>query len=106
VIPEIDIWRTAQLMLKRYGDKTIEESAARADELVATTTGRPCGAGSLPRSLSSRTRHLPDHGTDLVRGSVERLRFGPRAVPRWRVAVRPEDVRMAVTGLRGRDTLG
>jgi hypothetical protein len=35
VIPEIDIWRAAQLMLKRYGDKAIEESAARADELVA-----------------------------------------------------------------------
>jgi hypothetical protein len=35
VIPEIDIWRAAQLMLKRYGDKALEESAARADELVA-----------------------------------------------------------------------
>jgi len=36
MIPEIDIWRAAQLMLKRYGDKAFEESAARADELVAT----------------------------------------------------------------------
>jgi hypothetical protein len=35
VIPEIDIWRAAQLMLRRYGDKALEESAARADELVA-----------------------------------------------------------------------
>jgi hypothetical protein len=35
VIPEIDIWRAAQLMLKRYGDKAIEESGARADELAA-----------------------------------------------------------------------
>ena len=35
VIPEIDIWRAANLMLKRYGDKAIEESAARADELAA-----------------------------------------------------------------------
>ena len=35
VIPEIDIWRAAQLMLKRYGDKALDESAARADELVA-----------------------------------------------------------------------
>ena len=35
MIPEIDIWRAAQLMLKRYGDKALEESAARADELVA-----------------------------------------------------------------------
>ena len=35
VIPEIDIWRTANLMLKRYGDKALEESAARGDELAA-----------------------------------------------------------------------
>ena len=34
VIPEIDIWRAANLMLKRYGDKALEESAARADELA------------------------------------------------------------------------
>jgi hypothetical protein len=36
VIPEIDIWRAANLMLKRYGEKASEESAARrADELAA-----------------------------------------------------------------------
>ena len=35
VIPEIDIWRAANLMLKRYGEKALEESAARADELFA-----------------------------------------------------------------------
>lgn len=35
VIPEIDIWRAANLMLKRYGDKALEESDARADELAA-----------------------------------------------------------------------
>jgi hypothetical protein len=26
VIPEIDIWRAANLMLKRYGEKAAEES--------------------------------------------------------------------------------
>jgi hypothetical protein len=35
VIPEIDIWRAANLMLKRYGDKALEESATRAEELAA-----------------------------------------------------------------------
>ena len=35
VIPEIDIWRAANLMLKRYGEKALEESAARANELFA-----------------------------------------------------------------------
>jgi hypothetical protein len=36
VIPEIDIWRAANLILKRYGEKALDESAARADELAAT----------------------------------------------------------------------
>jgi hypothetical protein len=35
VIPEIDIWRAANLMLNRYGQKALEESIARADELAA-----------------------------------------------------------------------
>jgi hypothetical protein len=34
-IPEIDIWRAANLMVKRYGDKALEESSSRADELTA-----------------------------------------------------------------------
>jgi hypothetical protein len=34
VIPEIDIWRAATLMLKRYGDKALEQSATRAVELA------------------------------------------------------------------------
>ena len=35
VIPEIDIWRAANLMLKRYGEKAFGESSTRADELAA-----------------------------------------------------------------------
>jgi hypothetical protein len=34
VIPEIEIWRVANLMLKRYGDNAEAESARRADELA------------------------------------------------------------------------
>ena len=34
VIPETDLWRAAQLMLKRYDEHALEESAARADELA------------------------------------------------------------------------
>ena len=33
MIPEIDIWRVANLMLKRYGDEAEAESAWRDDEL-------------------------------------------------------------------------
>jgi hypothetical protein len=53
VIPEIDIWRAANLMLKRYGDNAPEESATRVDELTAAgddTAPRP-GAGSPPHDL-------------------------------------------------------
>ena len=35
VIPEIDIWRVANLMLNRFGDEAAGESAKRADELAA-----------------------------------------------------------------------
>jgi hypothetical protein len=35
MIPEIDIWRTANLMLKRYGANAEIESAVRVDELAA-----------------------------------------------------------------------
>jgi hypothetical protein len=36
VIPEIDIWRAPTLMLRRYGEKALEESTTRADELAAS----------------------------------------------------------------------
>ena len=35
MIPGIDIWRAATLMLKRYGEEALDESVARADELAA-----------------------------------------------------------------------
>ena len=35
MIAEIDIWRVANLMLTRYGDEAVAESAKRAEELAA-----------------------------------------------------------------------
>jgi hypothetical protein len=35
MIPEIDIWRAANLMLKRYGDGAIAKSVRLAEELAA-----------------------------------------------------------------------
>ena len=35
MIPEIDIWRVANLLLTRYGDEATAESAKRAEELAA-----------------------------------------------------------------------
>ena len=34
MIPEIDIWRVANLMLKRYGDEADIESAIRVEDLA------------------------------------------------------------------------
>jgi bisphosphoglycerate-dependent phosphoglycerate mutase len=55
VIPEIDIWRVAHLMLKRYGDEAGRESALRAEELAeeVITTARRSGGGSPMQSGSS-----------------------------------------------------
>ena len=35
MIPDIDIWRCAQLMLNNYGDEAALEAAATADEWLA-----------------------------------------------------------------------
>jgi len=65
MIPEIDIWRAAQLMLKRYGDKALEESAALADELAAA--GDDNGVATWRRimaavtQLANKTRPGPLH---------------------------------------------
>jgi hypothetical protein len=66
VIPEIDIWRAATLMLKRYGEKALEESTKRVDDSrpARITTGRPSGAGSPQLSSNSPTTHRPDDFTD------------------------------------------
>ncbi len=34
VIPEIDIWHAATLMLRRYGDKALKQSRTRIDDLA------------------------------------------------------------------------
>jgi hypothetical protein len=47
VIPEIDIWRAAQLVVKRYGEQALEQSAARFEltnsHLPAMMTERRLG---------------------------------------------------------------
>jgi hypothetical protein len=46
VIPEIDIWRAATLMLKRYGHQALEQGDLHVDELTAagdTHPKRPIG---------------------------------------------------------------
>jgi hypothetical protein len=65
VIPEIDIWRAATLMLKRYGENAHMESAAPPTNLPPTaTTAQRSGAGSLMPSRSSQAQHPPARCTD------------------------------------------
>ena len=54
MIPEIDIWRVANLMLRRYGDEADIESAIRAEELLRRAIGlaRRSGGGLLMQSGS------------------------------------------------------
>ena len=62
MIPEIDIWRAAQLMLKH---EALKESAARADELMAAGDGD--GAATwrritdAVRQLANKTPPGPVH---------------------------------------------
>jgi hypothetical protein len=54
LIPEIDIWRAAQLMLKRYGKKALDESAVRANELALA--GDDDGAATWRRIMGAVTQ--------------------------------------------------
>jgi hypothetical protein len=47
MIPEVDIWRVANLMLRRYGEEAMLESAKRAHELA--TDGDRGGASTWLR---------------------------------------------------------
>jgi hypothetical protein len=69
VTPEIDIWRAAQLTLKRYGDEALKESAARADELMAAGDGD--GAATW-RRITDAVRQLANKTPP---GRVHRLQL-------------------------------
>jgi hypothetical protein len=65
VIPEIDIWHAATLMFKRYGDKALEQSHTRIDELASD--GDHDVADTWPGSqlpLSSLPARHPDRCTN------------------------------------------
>jgi hypothetical protein len=55
VTREIDIWRVANLMLRRYGEEAEVESARRVDELweLGTLLAWRSGAGLRMQSASS-----------------------------------------------------
>jgi hypothetical protein len=55
VIPEIDIWRAALLMLKRFGENAPKESAARAGNLE---TEGDCGGAAICRRITDAVEQL------------------------------------------------
>jgi hypothetical protein len=81
VIPEIDIWRVANLMLNRYGDEATAESAKRAEKLAADgdLAGVATWLGSSTQSGSSRSQHHHRSGT-LDRSPREQGRLASDAV--------------------------
>jgi hypothetical protein len=66
MIPEIDIRRAASLMLKRYGEKALEEAprAPMSFSPSRTMTAPRCGAGSSTPSANSPTRRRRAGSTD------------------------------------------
>ena len=54
MIPEIDIWRVANLMLTCYGEEAILEGATRAHELAAD--GDRAGAATWLRITNAITQ--------------------------------------------------
>jgi hypothetical protein len=56
VIPEIDIWRAANLMLKRYGEKAFDESSTRADAPKRRACGKRSPQPPLRAIRSPRRR--------------------------------------------------
>jgi hypothetical protein len=54
LIPEIDIWRAALLIIKRHGGKALDESAARAEELALAADD--AGAAGWRRIMDAVTQ--------------------------------------------------
>ena len=63
MIPEIDIWRSAQLMIRQYGDAAVSEADARVTALTeqGDSAGGLVGGASANLSTSYRTtrRSIP-----------------------------------------------
>jgi hypothetical protein len=69
MIPDVDIWRAALIMVKRYGDDAMLEAAARADQLQeegdwqrALTWHRILDAIERLRAKAPRLNHRPTNG--------------------------------------------
>jgi len=67
VIPEIDIWRAAQLMLKRYGNRAEAKSTARAHG-YGDWTAAACVKGVIRTADRTDPRSTSSCGSDIARG--------------------------------------
>ena len=78
MISDLDIWRSALIMVKRYGDDAMLEAAARADQLQEE--GDWQGALTWHRILDAIERRQAEAPTEGGEGALK-----PR-VPRWPTA--------------------
>src|SRR6516225_4572548 len=81
MIPDINIWRVANLMLKRYGDLAEVESARRADELWEV--GDAAGAAVWRRVMGAVRRlvNMTPLGWYTERGPEGRLQCRSEPLP-------------------------
>lgn len=83
VIPEIDICRAATLMLKRYGERALEESASRADELASAGDDNGVAVWRRISAPSGNRQHCPARPGALTRkGKRQPYRDPPDVVER------------------------
>ena len=66
MIPEIDIWRVANLMLKRYGDQAEAESAIRSAELAEAWRQRRRGGLAAGHRCNCAATELDIAGTSAL----------------------------------------
>jgi hypothetical protein len=67
IIPAIDIWYAAQLMLKRYGDKALVESATHADETTKLAARGDHDGAAIWRRITAAIEQLASNTPRPVR---------------------------------------
>ena len=75
MIPDLDIYRSAQMLVKRHGQDAPIHAAMRADamlEVAATLTATRCGSGYCGRwqSCSERIQRLGHGCIELAPGAL------------------------------------
>ena len=87
MIPEIDIWRVANLMLKRYGDEADIESALRAEELAEESDHNGAAVWRRDQLALRRKPRAPTPELPSLRCSAAQLSWSSSAFASFRSRV-------------------